>query len=216
MVEVEVFSDVICPWCFVGKRRLGRALEILGERHEVRVGWRPFQLNPEMPREGMDRRAYRTAKFGSWERSRALDAQVAAVGRGEGIAFDFDRIGRTPNTFDAHRLVWLAGREGPQTQDAVVEGLFRGYFVAGKDAGDREALVEVARAAGMDAVSVEGSLEGEDGVSAVLEEEDRARRMGVNSVPQFVIDGTYGVTGAQEPETLVLAVEKILELTKSA
>ena len=132
---VDVISDVICPWCYIGKRRLERAVRDLGGRHEVRVRWHPFQLNPTMPEGGMDRKDYRTAKFGSWERSQALDAQVAAAGIAEGIAFAFDRIGRTPNTLDAHRLIALAGERG--VQDAVVEAFFRGYFAEARDLGDR-------------------------------------------------------------------------------
>ena len=146
--DVDVTSDVICPWCYIGKRRLERAVRELGGRHEVRVRWHPFQLNPTMPAGGMDRRAYRTAKFGSWERSQALDAQVAAAGEAEGIAFAFDRIGRTPNTLDAHRLIALAGEQG--VQDAVVEAFFRGYFTEGRDLGDRGTILDLALQAGLD------------------------------------------------------------------
>lgn len=118
MLTVDVISDVICPWCFIGKRRLEKALK--GQPCSVR--WHPFQLNPEMPREGIERKSYRIRKFGSWERSQELDARVAAAGRGEGIAFDFNRMARTPNTLDAHRIIWLAGERG--VQDAAVEALF--------------------------------------------------------------------------------------------
>jgi 2-polyprenyl-6-methoxyphenol hydroxylase-like FAD-dependent oxidoreductase len=107
-LTVDVISDVICPWCYVGKRRLEKAINALAGRHEVRVRWHPFQLNPQMPKGGMDRKDYRTAKFGSWQRSLALDAQVEAVGATEGIAFAFDKIRRTPNTLDAHRLIRVA------------------------------------------------------------------------------------------------------------
>src|SRR4029077_7022477 len=118
---VDVISDVICPWCFIGKRRLEKAVAAVDG--PVGVRWLPFQLNPAMPKEGVSRREYRTRKFGSWERSLELDARVIAVGKSEGISFAFDRIDRTPNTFDAHRLIWLAERHG--VQDAVVEALFR-------------------------------------------------------------------------------------------
>ena len=128
-LSVEVISDVICPWCFIGKRRLEKALAALDGSHEVRVRWLPFQLNPTMPKEGISRREYRTKKFGSWERSQELDAQVAAAGEAEGIHFAFDRMERTPNTLDAHRLLWLADTVG--VQDAVVEALFRAYFTDG-------------------------------------------------------------------------------------
>src|SRR5271157_4245267 len=144
---VDVTSDVICPWCFIGKRRLERAVRDLGGRHVVGVRWHPFQLNPTMPGEGMDRKDYRTAKFGSWERSQALDAQVAAVGAAEGLVFAFDKMRRTPNTLDAHRLIRLAGQES--IQDDVVEALFLAYFTKGRDISDRQSLLDVVAEAGL-------------------------------------------------------------------
>lgn len=128
-LAVDVISDVVCPWCYVGKRRLEKAIAALDR--QVKVRWLPFQLNPTMPKEGISRREYRTRKFGSWERSLELDAQVAAAGKAEGIHFAFERIERTPNTLDAHRLIWLADQQG--VQDAVVEALFRAYFTEGRD-----------------------------------------------------------------------------------
>ena len=113
-LEISVISDVICPWCFIGKRRLEKAVAAVKGRHEVRVRWLPFQLNPTMPKDGMSRQEYRIRKFGSWERSLELDARLAAVGEAEGIRFAFDRIERTPNTLDAHRLIGLAGKQGVQ------------------------------------------------------------------------------------------------------
>ncbi len=139
-LTVDVISNVICPWCFIGKRRLEKAVHSLDAQHEVRVRWHPFQLNPSMPREGIPRKDYRTAKFGSWAKSLALDAQMNEVGASEGIAFALDRIARTPNTVDAHRLIWSAGEEG--VQDAVVEAQFRAYFCEGRNVGDRETLLD--------------------------------------------------------------------------
>ena len=147
-LTVDVISDVICPWCYVGKRRLEKAVAAVAGTHEVVVRWHPFQLNPQMPREGMERRAYRTAKFGSWERSLELDARLVAVGAGEGITFAFDKIERTPNTLDAHRLIRLAGEQG--VQDAVVEALFRAYFTEGRDISDRRTLLDVVAGAGLE------------------------------------------------------------------
>src|SRR3954454_24461165 len=126
ILSVDVISDVICPWCFIGKRRLEKAIGAVEGQHEVRVRCLPFQLNPTMPKEGISRREYRIKKFGSWERSLELDAKVGAVGKSEGIQFAFDRIERTPNTLDAHQFIWLADKEG--VQDAAVEALFRAYF----------------------------------------------------------------------------------------
>jgi predicted DsbA family dithiol-disulfide isomerase len=120
---VDVISDVICPWCYIGKRRLEKAIAMLDGSPSTRVRWLPFQLNPMMPKEGIDRREYRTKKFGSWEYSQQLDPKLVAVGEAEGISFAFDLIARTPNTLDAHRLIWLADQQG--TRDAIVEALFR-------------------------------------------------------------------------------------------
>lgn len=205
MLQLDIYSDVVCPWCYVGKRRLERALGALSSDRAVRVVWHPFQLNPDMPPSGLDRRAYRAAKFGSWEHSLALDAQVVAVGAREGIPFDHDRIGRTPNTLDAHRLIWLAGRAG--RQDAVVEALFRGYFVEGLDVGDRRTLVGIAATAGLTADEVARSLDGDEGLVAVRDEEATARALGVTAVPFFVVDGAAGIAGAQPPATFLAAFE---------
>ena len=137
-LAVDVISDVICPWCYIGKRRLEKAIAALEGQHEVRVRWHPFQLNPTMPKEGVSRREYRIEKFGSWERSQELDAKVIAVGESEGIPFSFDKSERTPNTVDAHRLIWLADKHG--CQDAVVEALFVAYFTEGRDISNRTTL----------------------------------------------------------------------------
>src|ERR1700682_2128649 len=147
-LTVDVISDVICPWCYIGKRRLEKAIAARRGQRDVRVRWNPFQLNPHMPKEGMNRKEYRTAKFGSWERSLGLDAQVQAVGAAEGIAFAFDRIERTPNTLDAHRLIGFADTEG--VQDAVVEAVFRAYFTEGWDIGQTTTLLDVVAGAGLD------------------------------------------------------------------
>ena len=186
---IEIVSDVICPWCFIGKRRFEKALRLLPPDIEIEVHWRPFELNPDMPAEGIDRKLYRTRKFGSWERSQALDAQVAHAGVGEGIPFAFDRMERTPNTFDAHRLIWLAGVEG--VQDAVVEALFQAYFVDTLDLGDREVLERIANAAGLD---VRDFLDSERGREPVRDEESRARRRGVQGVPFFLINGATAIS----------------------
>lgn len=202
-MKVDIISDVICPWCFIGKRRFEKALRLLRPEIPIEVHWGPFELNPDMPVEGMDRKLYRTRKFGSWERSQALDAQMAQAGAGEGIAFAFDRMERTPNTFDAHRLIWLAGVEG--VQDAVVEALFQAYFVDALDVGDREVLERVAGAAGLDGRDF---LESRRGLDAVRGEESGARRRGVQSVPYFLINGATAISGAQSPELIAATLSR--------
>jgi predicted DsbA family dithiol-disulfide isomerase len=194
--------DVICPWCFIGKRRLEKAL---GNRAAT-VRWHPFQLNPDMPREGIDRKAYRIKKFGSWERSQQLDAQVTAAGQGEGLAFNLDRQARTPSTLEAHRVIWLAGERG--VQDAVVEALFVAYFTDGHDLSDRATLAEIATGAGLERAEVDELLAGDKGLDVVRAGEEQARRLGVSGVPFFVVNGKVALSGAQPPELLWRAFEQ--------
>ena len=203
---IEIVSDVICPWCFIGKRRFEKALRLLPPDIETEVHWRPFELNPDMPAEGIDRKLYRTRKFGSWERSQALDAQLAENGAGEGIQFAFDRMERTPNTFEAHRLILLAGEQG--VQDGVVEALFQAYFVNAMDIGNREVLAGIATAAGMDARDF---LESERGRQEVGAEESWARRLGVQGVPFFLINGVAAISGAQQPEIIAATLARSVE-----
>jgi predicted DsbA family dithiol-disulfide isomerase len=201
-ITIDVISDVICPWCYVGKRRLEKAVALAG-RGDVRVRWHPFQLNPTMPKAGMNRKEYRTAKFGSWSRSLSLDAQVTEAGRDEGIPFAFNKIERTPNTLDAHRLIWLADQQG--VQDAVVEALFRAYFTEGQDITNLSTLLKVASEAGLDRSRGEALLNGGDGVEAIRAAEDDAKRTGVQGVPFCVINGTLALSGARNPDDFIAA-----------
>ncbi len=205
-LNVDVISDVICPWCLVGKRRLEKAVAAVAGKHEVVVRWHPFQLNPQMPRDGIERRAYRTAKFGSWGRSLELDAKLVAVGAAEGITFAFDKIERTPNTLDAHRLIRLAGEQG--VQDAVVEALFKAYFTEARDISDRKTLLNVVVGAGLEREEAEVELNSEDTLAAIRAEEDEARRLGVEGVPFFVVNGELALSGAQPPETFLAAFDQ--------
>jgi predicted DsbA family dithiol-disulfide isomerase len=194
-MKLEVASDVICPWCYIGKRRLEKAIELLNGDLDLKVSWLPFQLNPGMPKEGMPRAEYRKAKFGSLERSRQLDARVIAEGRIEGIEFAFDRIERTPNTSEAHRLIALA-----ENQNAVVNALFRAYFEEARDIGDPAVLADIAARCG-----VKGWPEKAPDVSA-LEEEVRA--MGISAVPTFIFDRSSGISGAYPAQTLAQAIRQ--------
>ena len=194
---LDVFSDTICPWCYVGKRRLERALEARPQR-DLTIRWRAFQLNPGMPAEGMDRKAYIDAKFGGAERSRAILDTVRTAGAGEGIAFAFDRIKRTPNTLQSHRLIRFAG--GQDRQDETLEALFRAYFLEGRNIGDHGVLAEVAENAGLDRGEAADYLAGDIDAEAVLGEDALARRAGINGVPCFIFNGRFALSGAQEPE----------------
>jgi predicted DsbA family dithiol-disulfide isomerase len=211
ILHLTAISDVICPWCYVGKRRMEKAIAALKGRHEIRVRWLPFQLNPTMPREGMSRQGYRIVKFGSWERSLELDAKLVAVGESEGIDFAFDRIERTPNTRDAHRLIWLAEKEG--SQEAVVEALFRAYFIDGRDLTNRQVLVDVVAEAGLDRHKAENLLGGDDGLEAIREVGELARRLRVQGVPFFIVDGTLTLSGAQSPEAFLATFDQALAAT---
>ena len=215
--RLDVVSDAICPWCWVGKRNMEGALEILaredGERFAVH--WRPFQLNPEMPREGVERAAYRAAKFGSEERSRQLDAQVAQAGAAAGVAFHHDRMLRTPNTVDAHRVIRLAGEQGgPILQNRVVEALFRAYFQEGRDIGDHAVLAAIAGEAGLDAALAERALAGGDGEAEVLEEDAGFRRLGLSGVPTFALQGHVLFSGAMPAENMAAAFRQALTVLR--
>jgi predicted DsbA family dithiol-disulfide isomerase len=205
-LTVDVISDVICPWCYIGKRRLEKAIAALQKQRDVRVRWHPFQLNPHMPKEGMNRKEYRTVKFGSWERSLALDVQVAAAGRAEGILFAHDKIERTPNTLDAHRLIWLAEKEG--VQDAVVDALFRAYFTEGRDISRTAVLLDVVAEAGLDLKRAETFVNSDEGLAAIRAAEEQARRGGMQGVPYFLINGTLALSGAREPSAFLDAFEQ--------
>jgi predicted DsbA family dithiol-disulfide isomerase len=205
--HIEIYSDIVCPWCFVGKRRLERALTSVGG--DIPVTWRPFQLNPTMLLDGMDRTTYLKAKFGSLEVFGLMEEQLLAAGVGERIPFAFEKIQRTPNTFAAHRLVWYAARQGKQ--DEVVEALFRGYFLEGKDIGDLKALMHVATEAGLDRIETEEFLASERGVVEVKGEEAVGRRLGIRGVPYFVLNGSISISGAQPPDIFVSAIQKARE-----
>lgn len=204
-LKIEVYSDVVCPWCYVGKRRLERALTEFGG--DVRVTWRPFQLNPTMPKEGMDRTAYLEAKFGSLDAFRQLEEHVQAAGVSEQITFAFEKIARTPNTFAAHRLIWLGEREG--CQDAVVDALFRGYFEEGADIGSSAVLVQLAAQAGLPGESVERFLRSDEGTAEVKAEESAGHKLGIRGVPYFIVEGTYAISGAQPVDIFVSALKPV-------
>jgi predicted DsbA family dithiol-disulfide isomerase len=207
-VNIEVVSDVVCPWCFIGKRRLEKALKLLG-RQDVQIQWRAFELNPNISKAGVDRQEHRTRKFGSQSRARQLEAHVAAAGAEEGIVFHFDRIERMPNTFDAHRLIWLAGRDG--LQNVLVEQLFHAYFIDGEDVGNREVLKRIGKTGGLDSESVDRLVDSDFGAKEIRAEEDRARVEGVNGVPTFFIQWVPITSGAHQPQVLAALLGPALE-----
>jgi predicted DsbA family dithiol-disulfide isomerase len=203
-LAIDVISDVICPWCYIGKKRLEKAIVAFECQHEIRVRWHPFQLNPTMPKEGTSRKEYRIRKFGSWERSLELDAKVLAIGAAEDIQFAFDRIERTPNTVDAHRLIWLAGQQG--CQDPVVESLFRAYFTEGRDISNRQTLIDVVGATGLDRQLAVSTLNSQEGMDAIKEAEEMSLRHQVSGVPFFIINNETTLSGAQPPASFLDAL----------
>jgi len=210
-LSIEIVSDAICPWCYVAKRQFERAVAKLPNDVKLSVHWRPFELNPNMPPEGLDRVAYRSRKFGSWEHSLRLDAQLTAAASQAGLTMRHDLMKRTPNTFNAHRLIWLAEKEG--VQDAVVEGLFSAYFVEGRDVGDAKVLAEVAAAAGIDKTRVESFLASSEGAEEISEAEVASQRSGLNGVPTFIINGQPAFSGALRAELMLAHLIKAAGLS---
>ena len=206
-LSIDVVSDVVCPWCYIGKRKLEAALGVLSQREPglaVKVRWHPFQLNPDLPVDGVPRAAYLEAKFGGGKRAAEIYARVTAAGTEVGIPFDFDRIDRQPNTRDAHRLIAWAQQRGHA--DALVERVFRAYFLDGRFLGDREELVRIAVEAGFAAEEVRDALASEQGLAAVQAEDREARDAGITGVPFFIFNGRTAVSGSHNPETLLDAM----------
>lgn len=212
-VKLDILSDPICPWCYIGKTHLDKALAEV-PNHPFVIEWHPFQLNPDMPREGMDRREYLERKFGGKEGAVKAYAPVVEHAEKAGLTINFEAMKRTPNTLDAHRLIHWAGIEGKQGQ--VVDALFQAYFVDAKDIGDQAVLAEIAQAAGMEADVAARLLEGDSDVQAIRDRDAHSREMGVSSVPTFIVANQHAVPGAQPPELWKQVIEDIQKQLKEA
>lgn len=215
-LRIDVFSDLGCPWCFIGERRLDQALERRTDL-EVEWRWRPFLLQPDLPRQGMPFRPFIEAKFGSRDRVQAMFDHITEVGAGDGLAFDFDRIANAPNTIDAHRLVLWAEQQGRQRE--MARALFRAYFAEGKDLTDPEALAQVAREAGLDVEAARSLLRSSEGLAEVEASVAEAMSLGITGVPFYVFAGKWALSGAQPAESFERAIETALgaaALTESA
>jgi predicted DsbA family dithiol-disulfide isomerase len=204
-LAIEIVFDFVCPWCYLGVKRLMRLLD---RRRDIAVElvWRPFLLNPDMPRAGMARADYMIRKFGAEDRARRLYASIAELGAAEGIGFNFAAIRRTPSSVDAHRLVKYAGRYG--VADALVEAVFKAHFVDGADIGSVPVLLYLARMLGLDDTGAEAFLAAAEGAEFVHAENLHAHRLGINGVPCFLVDGEHAIAGAQETEVL----ERLIDL----
>ncbi len=207
MIKLDIISDPICPWCFIGKAHLDRALGA-HPNHPFEIEWHPFQLNPDMPAEGVDRRTYLEAKFGGKARAVEVYGRIAEAAEAAGVVLNLEGIGRTPNTLDAHRLIHWAGLEGRQT--AVVSALFRAYFHDGRDIGDRATLADVAGKAGMDADLAARLLATDADTADIVARDAHARQRGVSGVPCFIIANEYAVSGAQPPEVWAQVIDDLL------
>ncbi len=206
-MQLDVVSDTVCPWCYIGKRRLDEALAIRGQEG-IALRWRPFQLDASIPDEGYDRKAYMQAKFGSDpDRARSIGNTIKEYGEALGIAFNFDRIARAPNTLDSHRLIRWAGTAGCQNE--MVDILFRRYFTDAEDIGKHEVLLDAAAEAGVDTDIVADLLTRGADRELVRKEESLAREMGIQGVPSFVINAKWVMVGAQETNTLVKMLDKL-------
>ncbi|MCR9107917.1 DsbA family oxidoreductase [Marivita sp. XM-24bin2] len=210
MVKLDIMSDPICPWCYIGKTNLDRALEQRAD-HPFLITWHPFQLNPDMPKKGMDRREYLETKFGGKDGAIKAYAPVVEHAEKAGLKINFEGIEKTPNTLDAHRLIHWAGIEGQQTP--VVDALFSAYFVEGRDIGDPDVLADVADSSGMDASVVRRLLDTEEDTREIVERDAAARGMGITSVPTFIVAGQHAVPGAQPTELWLKVLDDIAQGT---
>ena len=197
MVKLDIFSDPICPWCYIGKSYLDRALEKAGD-HPFNIQWHPFQLNPEMPLLGVERKEYLERKFGNKDLVIKAYAPVLKHAALAGINLKLEKITKTPNTLSAHRLIFWAWQEG--VQNAVVSAIFKAYFVEGKDIGSNAVLVDISHNTGIDKVLVERLLKGTNDQDHVIQTDNGARKMGINSAPTFILNGKHVITGAQNVE----------------
>jgi predicted DsbA family dithiol-disulfide isomerase len=209
VLPIDMVSDVVCPWCFIGKRRLERAIALRPDI-PVEIRFRPYFLNPWVPREGMSREAYLTAKFGSAARYRDIAQRVAGAAAAEGLTYASDRIARQPNTLDCHRLILWGGENGKAGE--MKQRLMQLYFAEGADLSDRDVLVEAARSCGLNAERVRIALAGEKDVERIEREAESARQAGIDGVPCFILGDAIAVQGAQSPDHLAQAIDRAAEV----
>ncbi|MEM9350818.1 MAG: DsbA family oxidoreductase [Pseudomonadota bacterium] len=208
MIKLDILSDPICPWCYIGKTQLDRALADIPE-HPLTIEWHPFQLNPDMPAGGMDRAEYLERKFGGKEQAVQVYGQIQRHADSIGLTANLGDIKRTPNTIDAHRLIHWAGIEAKQGQ--VVDALFKAYFVEGRDIGDHETLADIADTAGLDAAIILKLLGTDEDAQMIRDRDAHSRGMGVNSVPTFIVAQQHAVPGAQPPELWKKVIGELME-----
>lgn len=215
-LDIEIFSDVVCPWCYLGQRRLGLALESVTGEIKANVTWKPFQLDPNTPPEGVNAFDYLARKIGGAERVRQSHEMLTKLGAEIDLPFAFEKTRIFPNTLDAHRLLLWAGQSGSETQDKVAHALFTANFVEGRNVGDHDVLVEVANACGMDGDAVRQRLATDEDKDTIGQEIGQAQQMGVSGVPFFVIEGKYAISGAQGVDVFANALKQIAGMKAQA
>lgn len=206
-IKISVVSDVVCPWCYIGKRRLENAIEKVADKYDFEVEYLPFELNPQIPVEGLDQKEYLTQKFGGAGRYDEITGHVTGIAAREGITFNFDAQKKSPNTRKAHRIIQLAKENGKQVQ--AVEAFYRAYFTNGVDLSKDENLISVAAATGLDAEKIALFLQSDTGSAEVQMAEQQLQQLGISGVPFYIIDNKYGVSGAQPADTFIKAFEEI-------
>lgn len=212
-IKVDVVSDVVCPWCYIGKRRLERAMEILKDKFEFEITYWPFELNPQMPMEGQNQKEYLTAKFGSESQYDKLTQHVTNIANEEGLHFDYSKQTISPNTRDAHRLIWLAKQEGVQPQ--VKEALMNAYFVKGENLAKKETLIAIVAEAGLNKEKSETMLQSDEGIAEVAYLEQLNHQRGISGVPFYIVNDKYGISGAQPTSAFINAFNDIHEKIRS-
>ncbi len=216
LINVDVVSDVVCPWCYLGKARLDQAIANVADDIHVTVNWRPYQLNPDLPPEGVDHKAHLAAKLGGQVAVDRAHQMLTELGQQDGIAFNFDAVKISPNTLDAHRLIRWALTEGPEMQSKVASLLFRANFEQGRNVGDHSVLLDIAAEAGLERHVITTLLSSNADKDAVSDEIEMARGMGVTGVPCFIFDGKYAVMGAQSVDALADALRDIAKMKDSS
>ena len=215
-ITIDIVSDVVCPWCYLGKARLELAIAEVQDEVGVDINWRPYRLNPDYPPEGVDQKKELALKLGGEARVASAHEMLTKLGREVGIHFDFDAIRIGPNTLDAHRLIHWAGTEGREVQEKVVTALFKANFEEGRNVGDHEVLLDIAEKAGLERSVIAALLASDADRELLVSEIDAAQQMGVSGVPFFIFDQQYAVSGAQTPEVLAGALRDIAKMKAEA
>jgi predicted DsbA family dithiol-disulfide isomerase len=207
LIRIDIVSDVVCPWCYIGKRRLEKAIDQLKEQYEFQLNCLPFELNPYTPKEGYDYKEHLSEKFGGEDRFDQITENTTKVAATEGLEFNFLKQKKSANTFDAHRIIWFAKREGKQLQ--TVELFFKAFFTEGIDLTQKENLLEIAKKAGLDGYEIEQLLQSDEGKEEVKAMEKHVQSIGVSGVPFYIINNKYAVSGAQPTEVFLEALPDI-------